>query len=290
MGKRKVTSVIGRYILLIFAGAINALGVVSFLLPSKILDSGISGLSLLIGNVTGLSISIFIASINIPFFILGLKRQGWRFIVYSLVAICSYSLFSFIFDYVIDLDTFMFNSVNGDIFLCSIFGAVISGIGSGLTIRLGGAIDGIEVAAVIFAKKISLTIGQFVMIFNVILYTVACFLLKSFHIGLYSIITYAIGLMAVDFIVDGLNKAKGCIIITENGNLIAEQISLKMGKGITLINSKGYYSGDDKTMMYCVVNRFEISKLKHIVSEVDPHAFLTISEISEVITANKDIS
>lgn len=272
-----------RVIALIVAGAINALGVVSFLLPSGILDSGISGLSLLLASQTPLNISIYIACINLPFFFIGFKKQGIKFIVCSLIAIASYSLCSFLFTQIANLDELMFKSVDSDMFLCAVFGAVISGVGSGLTIKFGGAIDGIEVMAVLFAKKLTLTVGQFVMIFNVILYTVACFILKDFKVGLYSIVTYAIGLKIVDFVVDGFDKGKGCFVITDHAEKVAEVISARMGRGITLINSKGYFSGADKTMMYCVVNKFEIHKLKTIINEVDPTAFVTISDISEVV-------
>lgn len=272
-----------RYLTLIISGAINAFGVVAFLLPSSILDSGISGVSLLIANLTPYSISIFIFTINIPFFLLGFRRLGKKFIVYSVLAIASYSIFSFVFDSIVNIDEIMFRAVKSDMFLCAIFGGLISGIGSGLTIKMGGAIDGIEVMAVSFAKRLSLTVGQFVMIFNALVYIIACFLLKNFSVGLYSIVTYGIGLKAVDFIVDGFDKGKCCIVITDKADIISDAISQQMGRGITLINSKGYYSGDDKTMIYCVVNRFEISKLKSLIQENDPSAFVTISEISEVL-------
>lgn len=272
-----------RPLLLILAGAINAAGVVMFLSPSGILDGGISGLSLLLNRVTGVSLAIFIIIINVPFFLFGFKRMGTKFIICSLTAIGSYALFSFVFKDVAALDKLMYASLNDDIFLCAVFGGLISGIGSGLTIKVGGAIDGIEVMAVLFSKKLTVTVGQFVMGFNVVLYVIACFILKDFQIGLYSIVTYGIGLKAVDFIVEGFDKGKGCIIITENADVISEAISKRLGRSVTLLNAKGYYSGKDSTMMYCVVNRFEISKLKSIIAEIDPSAFVTISEISEVL-------
>lgn len=282
MTRKKVFTEIFKVFLLIAAGAINAFGVVSFLLPSRILDSGISGLSLLLSATTKVPLSVFIISINIPFFLIGLKKQGARFIINSLVAIASYSIFSYIFDSVVDLDTIMFGKLSSDLFICAVFGALISGLGSGLTIKLGGAIDGIEVLSVIFAKKLSLTVGQFIMIFNVIIYTIACFTI-GIHIGLFSIVTYAIGLKAVDFVADGLDKAKGCNIITSKGDEVAKILTERLGIGLTFINAKGYYSGEETKLVYCVVNRFEINKLKTLVSEVDPHAFITISEVSEVV-------
>lgn len=273
-----------RALILLLAGAINALGVVAFLLPSGILDGGISGLSVLLARLTPVSIAVFIACINLPFFLFGFKRMGLKFIVCSIIAIASYALFSYIFDSLVKLDEIMFKAVKEDMLLCTIFGALISGAGSGLTIKMGGAIDGIEVTAVVFAKKLSLTVGQFVMMFNVILYVIACFLLKDFQIGLYSIVTYGIGLKAVDFIADGFDKGKGVFIITEKSDAVAETLSAEMGRGLTILDARGYYSGTDKTMLYCVVNRFEISRLKTLIAATDPTAFVTISDISEVLS------
>lgn len=273
-----------RLLTLLLAGAINAFGVVAFLFPSGIIDSGISGLSVLLARLTPASIAIFIICINLPFFAFGFKRMGLKFIVCSGIAIASYALFSYIFDSLINLDAIMFKAVREDMLLCTIFGSVISGTGSGLTIKMGGAIDGIEVTAVVFAKKLSLTVGQFVMIFNVILYVTACFLLKDFQIGLYSIIAYAIGLKAVDFIADGFDKGKGVIVITEKSDVVAEALSAELGRGVTILNARGYYSGTDKTMLYCVVNRFEVSRLKATITSTDPSAFVTISDISEVLS------
>lgn len=266
---------------LVMAGLINAVGVILFLSPANVLDGGISGLSVLLSKITPVSVAVFIILINIPFFVLGYKKNGLKFIIYSIIAIASYSLFSFIFQH-FGVDNAMSNQLGNDMFICSIFGGIISGIGSGLTIKFGGAIDGIEVLSVLFAKKLSLTVGQFVMIFNAIMYICACFIFNNFQIGLYSIVTYAIGLKAVDFVVDGFDKGKACIIITNKSEEMGDAISSSMGRGITVLNAQGYYSGEGKTMMYCVVNRFEIGKITSIVSKIDSNAFMTINDISDI--------
>lgn len=265
----------------VVAGLINAVGVILFLSPANVLDGGISGLSVLLSKITPVSVAVFIILINIPFFVLGYKKNGLSFIVYSIIAIASYSLFSFIFQH-FGVDSAMSKQLGNDMFICSIFGGIISGIGSGLTIKFGGAIDGIEVLSVLFAKKLSLTVGQFVMIFNTIMYICACFIFSNFQIGLYSIVTYAVGLKAVDFVVDGFDKGKACIIITNKSEEMGDAISSSMGRGITVLNAQGYYSGEGKTMMYCVVNRFEIGKITSIVSKIDSNAFMTINDISDI--------
>ena len=177
-----------------------------------------------------------------------------------------------------------------NLLLSSIFGGLISGIGSGLTIRSGGAIDGVEVMSLVFAKKLNLTVGTFVMIFNVVLYVVCGILFDSWELPLYSIISYAVGLKAVDFIVDGLDKAKAVMIITENPDTLLKSISDYFGRGITIFDAHGYYSDLGKKVIYVVVNRFEIARLKTIIAAADENAFVTISDISDTMGANVKLS
>ena len=169
-----------------------------------------------------------------------------------------------------------------DLLLCAIFGGLISGVGSGLTLRAGGAIDGMEVMAVIFAKKIGVTVGNFVMAYNVVLYILAGISCQSWILPLYSIITYYVGQNAVDFIVEGLDRSKSVMIITEK----AEEVSLALMEafecGTTKIPAKGGFTNVDKTVIYFVVNRFQIARMKNIVHAIDPSAYLTISEVADV--------
>jgi len=271
------------FVFLVIAGIINSVGVTLFLSPSGVMDSGISGLSLFLSKVTPLMLSLYLLIFNLPLFIFGMKKQGWRFVVYSLTAIFSYSLASYVFQKPLGLMNGVFAQLNNDILLAAVFGGLISGIGSGLTIRFGGAIDGIEVLAVIFAKRVGVTVGQFIMFFNAILYIVACIVMKNLSMGLYSLISYFIGLYAVDFVVEGLDKSKACIIITRKGKELAAQLSKALGHGLTVLEGKGYYSNENKTMLYAVINRFEIGKVKNIISSIDPEAFVTVNDISEVI-------
>lgn len=189
------------FIILLAAGIINAIGVTLFLAPVHLYDSGISGTSMLLWQVTPdyLSLSFFLLVLNVPLFIFGLKKQGRLFTVYSLYAVAVYSVASYIITYVLPVDVSTASPIAGtDLLLCAIFGGLISGIGSGLTIRFGGAIDGIEVLAVIFARKIGLTVGSFVMAYNVVLYIITGVLLKSFILPLYSVLAYAAAIKTVD--------------------------------------------------------------------------------------------
>jgi uncharacterized membrane-anchored protein YitT (DUF2179 family) len=169
-----------------------------------------------------------------------------------------------------------------DLLLCAVFGGLVSGAGSGLTLRGGGAIDGIEVMAVIFAKKLGLTVGNFVMAYNVVLYILAGIACHSWILPLYSIITYYVGQNAVDFIVEGLDRSKSVMIITEKAEAVSLALMEAFECGTTKLPAKGGFTNVDKTVIYFVVNRFQIARMKNIVHTIDPAAYLTISEVADV--------
>ena len=152
-----------------------------------------------------------------------------------------------------------------------------------MTIRFGGAIDGMEVMAVIFAKKLGLTVGTFVMIYNVLLYITIGIIFQSWVLPLYSIVTYCVAIKAVDFIVEGLDKAKSAMIVTAKAGEISEALSEAFGRGITHIDARGYYSGSEQTIIFFVVNRFQIARMKNIITAIDPNAFVSISEVSDMM-------
>lgn len=274
------------FLLLFAAGVVNAVGVTMFLAPVHLYDSGISGTSMLLWQVTPESwtLSLFLLLLNTPLFLFGWKKQGTAFTVCSLWAVFVYSAASYVITNILPVDVSAASPFAGqDLLLCALFGGLISGIGSGMTIRFGGAIDGIEVMAVIFAKRLGLTVGSFVMAYNVLLYIAIGCIFRSWVLPLYSIVTYCAAIKAVDFIVEGLDKAKSAMIVTTKADAISDALSDAFGRGITHIDARGYYSGTDQTVIYFVVNRFQIAKMKALVSEADPDAFITISEVSDVL-------
>ena len=273
------------FIVLTVAGFINAFGVTVFLAPVKLYDSGISGTSMLLSQITPeyLSLSVFLILLNVPLFIYGLKRQGAVFTVYSLFAVAMYSLGAWLITDVLPIDVSMASPLAGtDLLLCALFGGIISGVGSGLTIRLGGAIDGVEVMAVIFAKRLGLTVGSFVMIYNVLLYVVCGFVIQSWILPLYSIVTYWAALKTIDYIVEGFDRAKASTIVTTMPDEVCAALSAAFGSGMTLMNARGYYSLTEKTVIYFVVNRFQVGRMKEIVHSIDLGAFISINEVADV--------
>ena len=260
------------FLMLLIAGIINAIGVTLFIAPVQLYDSGISGTSILLSQLTPdyLSLSFFLILLNIPLLLFGFKRQGAVFSIYAIFTVCVYSVAAWLITDVLPIDVSIASPLAGtDLFLCALFGGIISGVGSGLAIRYGGAMDGIEVVAVIFAKPLGLSVGTFVLIYNVLLYIICGIVMGSWILPLYSIVTYAAGSKTVDFIVDGLDSAKAAMIITTHPDEVARAVSEEFGTGLTIIDAHGFYSDTPKTVLYVVVNRFQTVKLKTLVKGID---------------------
>lgn len=279
-----------RFVMLLAAGCINAFGVTVFLAPVKLYDGGISGTSMLLSQITPeyLTLSVFLLILNVPLFLFGLKKQGLAFTIYSLFAVAVYSAGAWLITDVLPIDVSVFSPLAGnDLFLCALFGGIVSGIGSGLTIRAGGAIDGIEVLAVIFSKRLNITVGTFVMIYNCIMYVTAGLILQSWVLPLYSIVAYGAGLKMVDFIVEGFDRNKEVMIVTDHPDEICKALTSVFECGATKISARGGYSNAEKSIVYFVVNRFQISRMRDIVHFVDPNAYVTISEVADVFHGAK---
>lgn len=277
--------------MLTVAGMINAFGITIFLTPVKLYDSGISGTSMLLEQITPpyLSLSLFLLVLNIPLFLFGLKKQGKTFTAYAIYAVAIYSLFAWLITDVLPIDVSMASPLAGtDLLLCALFGGVISGIGSGLAIRYDGAMDGIEVMAVIFAKRLGVSVGTFVMVYNILLYIVCGIVLQSWILPLYSIVTYTAALKTIDFIVEGIDRAKCAIIVTEKPDEICKALSETFGSGTTKLNAKGGYSNRSKGMVYFIVNRYQVIRMKNIVQSIDSTAYIAISEVADVFSANNN--
>ena len=275
-----------RFIMLTVAGIINAIGVTIFLFPIRLYDSGISGLSMLLDQVTPphLTLSLFLLVLNVPIFLFGMRKQGFSFTIYSIYTVTVFSIASFLIKDVLPIDVRFFSPMAGsDHLLCAVFGGLLSGIGSGMTIRYGGAVDGIDVLSVIFAKKLGISLGSFVMVFNTVLYIICGIVIRSWILPLYSIVTYFVGSKTVDFIVEGFDRSKCAMIVTDK----AEEISAALAQGFqaagTIVSATGGYSKSSKQILYFIVNHFQISKLKTIVLSIDENAFISLQDVSDII-------
>lgn len=258
----------------ITTGAIlSAFSIQTFLSPNMILDGGIIGISMIVSKLTNISLSIFTIILNIPFLLIGYKNLGKKFLIKAVYAMLIFSCFLTMFSNV--------NELTDDILLATIYGGIILGIGVGLVIRSGGCLDGTESVAIIINKKTSFSTGQIIMLFNIFIYLTAG-VLFGLDKALYSLLMYFITFKIIDLVSEGLEQAKAAMIITEQGSQIAKEIYNKLGRTATLIEGNGLVSGK-KDILYCVLTRMEISQLRTIVNSKDETAFVTITEVSEII-------
>ena len=275
--------------MLTLAGMVNSIGITLFLNPVNLYDSGISGTSMLLDQVIPpVSLSLFLLMLNIPLFLYGLKRQGGLFTLYAIYTVGIYALCAWLITDILPIDvSFASPLAQQDLLLCALFGGLISGVGSGLAIRGGGAMDGIEIMSVIFAKRIGVSVGTFVMAYNVVLYVVCGIVMQDWILPLYSIVAYGAGIKTIDFVVEGFDRSKCAVIITVKPDEVCAALSKAFQSGPTRIEARGGYTNAPKTMVYFIVNRFQVTKMKELVHDVDPTAYITISEVADVYSANQ---
>ncbi len=261
------------FLMLTLGAILAAYALETFLIPNTILDGGVTGISIIISKLTSLPLSVLVLIINIPFVYIGYKNLGLNFLVRAVYSMLLFSLSLTYFHH--------FSSVTSQILLATVFGGALLGLGVGLVIHFGGCIDGTESVALVISKKTSLSVGQIVLIFNLIIYTCAG-LIFGIDRAMYSLLTYFITFKVIDFVSDGLDQAKAALIITEKGTVMADEIFKRLGRTVTRLSGQGLISGE-KEVLYCVLTRIEVFELKKICEEMDESSFITISDVSEII-------
>jgi len=260
--------------LMIAIGAIlMAVGLELFLVPNQILDGGVVGVSIIISHLTGVRLGIFIFVLNIPFFFLGYKQIGKTFALSTLFGITVLSICT---SYLHNID-----AITSDLLLSTVFGGIILGMGVGLVIRNGGSLDGSEILAILFNKALPFSVGEIIMIINLVIFSVAGFVF-TWEQAMYSFLAYFIAFKTIDIVIQGLDESKSVYIISERIEDIGDAIMDRLGRGVTYLHGEGAYTGDNKKVIFTVVTRIEEAKLKSIVEEIDDHAFLAIGNIAEV--------
>lgn len=278
------------FCMLTVAGVLYAIGVTIFLSPVHLYDSGVSGTSMLLSQITPrfLTLPMFLIALNVPLFLYGLRKQGAVFTVYGVYGVAIYAVGAFIIEDVLPIDVRSSSPLaQTDLLLCALFGGLICGFATGLSLRFGGAMDGVEVVAVIAAPRFGLSVGTVMMIYNAILYVVCGAVTGHWIPALYSIVAYAVALKTVDFVVEGFDRSKAAIIVTTRPEEVCAALSAAYESGMTRISATGGYSYAEKTVIYFVVNRFQIAKMKDIVHGLDPNAYITITEVADVYPANQ---
>ncbi|MEH7106722.1 MULTISPECIES: YitT family protein [Bacillaceae] len=262
-----------RALLITLGALLMAVGLEIFLVPNKVIDGGITGISIMLSYITGWKLGIFLFLLNLPFFFLGYKQIGKTFAISTLYGI-----------FVLSIATTLLHPVPAftqDILLATIFGGVVLGIGVGLVIRYGGSLDGTEVLAILFNNKLPFSVGEIIMFFNLFILGSAGFVF-SWDRAMYSLIAYFVAFKTIDITVAGLDESKSVWIISDNAKELGDAILNRLGRGVTYLNGEGAYSGDDKKVIFCVINRLEEAKLKEIVTEYDQSAFFAVADIAEV--------
>jgi uncharacterized membrane-anchored protein YitT (DUF2179 family) len=264
-------------IFLISIGVLSAgFGLKGFLLPNNFIDGGAVGISLLLAELSGISLSILLVLVNIPFILLGYYSIGKEFAVKTALAIFVLSLVVAYFPY---------PQITHDKLLVAVFGGFFLGTGIGLAVRGGGVIDGTEVLAIYISKKLGLTIGDVILILNVIVFSFAAWLL-SLEIALYSILTYLSASKTVDFIIEGIEEYTGVTIISIKYEEIRDMIAEKMGRGFTIYKGetgfgKSGHRHNEAKIIYTVLTRLEVSRLKTEIEKIDPDAFVIMHSIKD---------
>ncbi len=253
--------------------ALAAFAIEEFLVPVTILDGGVVGISIIISQLSGISLGLLTFVINIPFLIVGLKKMGKRFFIFAIYAMLLFSILLSVFE--------EFHNATEDPLLGVAFGGFFLGAGVGLVLRGGGCLDGTEIVALLISRKTNFSVGQIVFGVNIIIYSAAGILFGPDR-AMYSLLTYFISFRVIDIVEKGLEQAKSVMIITNDGKAIADQIYKDLGRTCTIMEGAGMISGD-KMILYCVITRIEIPEIRRIVRDADQSAFVTISDINEIV-------
>lgn len=254
-----------------------AFGLKGFLLPNKFLDGGVMGISLLTNLVTDLDLSLLVILLNFPFIIIGYTQISKVFAFKTLIAIGGLALVLYFIE---------FPLVTNDDLLISVFGGFFLGAGIGLSIRGGSVIDGTEVLAIYTSRKTTLTVGDIILGLNIIIFSVAAYLINV-ETALYAILTYLVASKTVDFVVHGIEEYTSVMIVSEKSEEIKEAITNKMGRGVTILKGKSGFGktghrAKDLDIIYSVITRLELQKMKTEIAKIDEHAFVVENSVSDI--------
>jgi uncharacterized membrane-anchored protein YitT (DUF2179 family) len=271
--KLPLSKIIMRGIAITIGAILMAVGLEVFLVPNQVVDGGVTGISIMLSHLTGIRLGIFLFILNLPFVYMGYKQMGKTFAISTIYGIIILSIFTTLLHHA--------PAFTDDILLATIFGGMILGIGVGIVIRNGGALDGTEILSLVITKKVPFSVGQIIMFINIFILGAAGFVF-TWDRAMYSVLAYVIAAKAIDTVVEGLEESKSVWIISDAAEEIGETINARLGRGVTYLKGEGAYTGDEKKVIFCIITRLEESKLTTIVDHIDSSAFLAIADIAEV--------
>lgn len=276
MHKHRITfaNIIRKGFSLTVGAFIAGFAIECFLVPNKIIDGGVVGVSMILNYVTGWNLGLALLCINLPFICLAFTKLGKYFVLQTFFAVSMLAVATNIFHH-------FHYVITNDVLLATIFGGIILGTGVGTVLKSEGSLDGTEIMALVMSKKFGFSVGEIVMGFNVFIYAVAG-LVMTWNSAMYSIITYFIAYRVIDAVLEGLNSSKSVRIISDRAEEIGQTLISDYDISVTYLDGIGGYSKQPKKLIYCVVSRLEMSKLKEVVSQYDPAAFLSVVDVHEV--------
>ena len=272
-------SKVRKIIMIVIGAAITAYGLEAVLIPNSVIDGGVTGISIMAAKLSGLSLGIFLFILNIPFVYLGYKQVGKSFAILSTIGIAALSVGAVLMHHIEPILS------SKDPLLVVASGGILLGVGIGIVLRNGGALDGSEVLAVLISRKIPFSVGDIILAINVFIFAIAAFI-YDLEAALYSALTYYIAKTVIDIVQVGLEKSKQVKIISKNSQEVGDAIQARLGRSITYSTSRGGFSNEEFDMITCIINRMEETKMLDIVKEKDPSAFIVISDVAEVRGGN----
>ena len=272
-GRRRLRDTIIQLVQLFIGASIASIGLEIFLIPNEVIDGGVVGLAIMARYLTNLPFGVFLVSFNIPFLFLAYKHIGKRFVISTIVAIIMLSFCSEVAN--------QFPRATTDPFLAAIFGGIIDGIGVGLIMRAGGSLDGTEIVAIIGDKHSPFSVGEIVMFINLFILSGAGFIF-GWDQAMYSLVAYFVIAKMIDVVTKGLDESYAIMIVSNNPHELKNVLNSVI-RGVTLLHGEGGYTGDPKEIVYCVVNRLEVTKIKEIVLSIDERAFMTVNAVHDIV-------
>ncbi len=269
--KQKNISVLQRLFFLTLGPIIAAFSIEAFLVPNNIIDGGIVGVSIITNYLSKINLGLLIFIFNIPFFLLAFNKIGKKFVLKTFYAIAILSL---------SVNFFHSYHITNDLLLATVFGGILLGLGVGIVLKNNGSLDGTEILSLVLSKKYGFTVGELIMAFNIFIYGAAGFVF-GFEKAMYSILTYFIAYKVIDIVIEGFNTSKSVRIISDKYQEIGDCLINDLEIGVTYLNGIGGYSKTEKTIIYCVISRLELSKMKEIVTCIDPTAFISVVDVHE---------
>lgn len=272
-----ITKVAKRILFILLGAALVSVGLEIFLVPNNIIDGGIVGISIILSHLLSMKLGLFLFFLNLPFLFIGYKQIGKTFALSTLLGVAAMSVGTALLHPV--------EKLTRDPLLAAVFGGIILGIGVGMVIRYGGSLDGTEIVAILFNKKLPFSVCETVMFFNFFILGSAGFIF-GWDRAMYSLIAYYIAFKMIDVTIQGFDESRSVWIISDRHHEIGDALLARLGRGVTYLNGEGGYTGEDKKVIFCVITRLEEAKLRSIIEDIDEAAFLAVGSINNVKGGN----